>query len=77
MKILIIILINLLFNFFYLRISKKIIFTKYLLGNSFSDVSYNDIFNNFMAFNKELIFNSFQYIFVFMSFFLINWFKIY
>ena len=71
MKILIIILINHLFNFFYLRISKKIIFTKYLLGNSFLAMFLIMTYLIIYGFNKELILIHFPiYFFVFMSFFL-------
>ncbi len=71
MKILIIILINLIFNFFYLRISKKIIFTQYLFGNCLLVVFLITIYLIFYSFNKELILIHFPiYFFVFMSFFL-------
>ena len=71
MKILIIILINLFFNFLYLRISKKIIFTKYLLGNSFLAMFLTITYLIIYGFNKELILIHFPiYFFVFMSFFL-------
>ncbi len=71
MNILIIILINVLFNYIYLRNSKKIIFTKYLIYNLITATTVVFIYLFVYGINKELILIHVPvYFFVFMSFFL-------
>ena len=71
MKILIIILINVLFNYVYLRNSNKIIFTRYLKYNLLTAATLVFIYLFFYGMNQALLLIHVPiYFFVFMSFFL-------